>query len=90
VLSSFEKEIIKAKHAQKMTKEGELMVSSDSKRSQIKNKEMAFKKLDRLIAQAFTKKKPRKATQPSQAAKQKRLKDKKIQSEKKKWRQPPG
>ncbi|MEM7549560.1 MAG: alternative ribosome rescue aminoacyl-tRNA hydrolase ArfB [Bacteroidota bacterium] len=87
ILSDFQKEILKVKFDSKLTKEGALIVSCDSKRSQLKNKELAFKKLDRLLAKAFTKKKPRKKTQPSKAAKQERLKDKKQHAEKKKMRQ---
>ncbi len=89
VLSDVEKELIKAAHKSKLTKDGELIVTADGKRSQIKNKEIAFKKLDRLLAKAFIQKKNRKITTPSKAAKRKRLEEKKKHSEKKKWRQKP-
>ena len=89
VLTELQKELIKAANASKMTKDGELIVTSDGKRSQLKNKEIAFKKLDRLLAKAFVVKKKRKPTQPSKAAKRKRLDDKKKQSEKKQMRKKP-
>ncbi|WP_425391920.1 alternative ribosome rescue aminoacyl-tRNA hydrolase ArfB [Ekhidna sp.] len=89
VLSDLEKQMVRTAHSNKLTKEDELMVTADSKRSQLKNKEIAFKKLDRILAKAFTKKKKRKPTQPTKAAKRKRLESKKKHSEKKKWRQKP-
>ena len=70
----------------RLTKEGELILTADSKRSQLKNKEIAFQKLDRLLKKALFKKKARKTTKPSKAAKQKRLNNKKIHSEKKEMR----
>ncbi|WP_420577916.1 alternative ribosome rescue aminoacyl-tRNA hydrolase ArfB [Ekhidna sp.] len=89
VLNEDQKSVLKEKLSTKLTKEGELILSSDSARSQIKNKELAFKKLDRMLAKAFTKKKKRKPTQPTKASKRKRLESKKKQGEKKKWRQKP-
>ena len=70
----------------KLTKEGELVIQADNKRSQLQNKEVAHQKLDRLLAKVFTKKKARKATKPSKAAIQKRLTTKKKLSEKKESR----
>ncbi|NQZ78021.1 MAG: aminoacyl-tRNA hydrolase [Ekhidna sp.] len=87
LLSEMQKKILRASAKNKLTKEGDLIISCESKRSQIRNKEIAFKKLDKVIAKAFTKKKTRKATQPTKAAKLKRLTNKKIQSEKKRLRQ---
>lgn len=87
VLSEEEKTIIKEKLANQLTKDGELVISSESQRSQLKNKEIAFKKLDRLLAKAFFVPKPRKKTRPSKSAINKRITAKKQQGEKKKWRQ---
>jgi ribosome-associated protein len=87
LLSELEKAIIKAKYANNLSSSGELQVSADSKRSQLRNREIALKKLDRLLAKAFLKKKKRIPTQPSKAAKQERLKSKKVHGEKKKLRQ---
>jgi len=86
IVNDLQKELIKAANSSKITKDGYLIISADGKRSQIKNKEIAFKKLDRILARTFTKKKPRKATQPSKAAKKKRLDDKRKHSEKKELR----
>jgi len=89
VLSELEKQMVRTANQNKLTKEDELIVTSDGKRSQIKNKEIAFKKLDRLLAKAFLVKKKRKPTQPSNVAKKRRLDEKKRHGEKKKWRQKP-
>ncbi len=87
LLNENEKKILSEKYANKLTNEGELIVNADSQRSQIKNKEIAFKKLDRLLTQAFITRKKRKATKPTKAAVDKRIKGKKLLSEKKKLRQ---
>ena len=86
VLTDLQKEMIRAALGNHFTNEGALMISADSKRSQLKNKEIAFKKLDRLLAKAFVKKKPRIPSQPSKASKRKRLDTKKKHSEKKEMR----
>lgn len=87
ILTEDQKSLLKEKLASKLTKDGEVIVSADSARSQIKNKELAFKKLDRMFTKAFDRKKLRKDTQPTKASKKKRLDSKKKQGEKKKWRQ---
>jgi len=89
LLTDEEKETLLTYHSSKLTKEGELVVTCEAHRSQVRNKELAFTKLDRLITKAFHKAKPRTPTKPSKAAKAKRLNQKKQRSEKKKWRQKP-
>ena len=86
VISDLQKEMIRLANRRSINQEDELIVSADSKRSQLNNKKIAFKKLDRLLAKAFLKKKARIATQPSKAAKLKRLTSKKKHSEKKEMR----
>ena len=85
-LTDIQKELVIAANAAKISKKGDLIVSCDTKRSQVKNKEIAFKKLDRLLARAFMKKKVRKPTQPTKASKKKRLDQKKRHGEKKEMR----
>ncbi|MEM6642657.1 MAG: alternative ribosome rescue aminoacyl-tRNA hydrolase ArfB [Bacteroidota bacterium] len=85
-ISELQKQMIRAANVSKVTKDDELIVSADSKRSQLRNKELAFKKLDKILARAFRKKKVRKPTTPSKAAKQKRLSSKKKHGEKKELR----
>jgi ribosome-associated protein len=81
-----EKEVIQHKLASHITKEGVLQVTSQEARSQLQNKEGVVQKLEHLLIKAFAKKKARKPTKPSKAAKQKRIQQKKLRGEKKKWR----
>ncbi len=85
-LGDEKKQQLISKLATKLTKEGDLIITSTASRSQLKNKELALKKLDRLLAMAFETKKKRKPTQPTRAAQQKRLNNKRKHSEKKEMR----
>jgi ribosome-associated protein len=80
------KEKLLEKLKNKLTLEGKLIVVSQAARSQLENKEIAKKKLHKILENALKEKKPRKATKPSKAAKEKRLKEKKMASEIKKLR----
>ncbi|WP_339792264.1 alternative ribosome rescue aminoacyl-tRNA hydrolase ArfB [uncultured Imperialibacter sp.] len=86
IISDEQKAILLSKLANKLTKEGELLLSSHESRSQLKNKEEVIRKLSSLIQQAFERKKARKTTKPGKAAVQRRIDAKKKLSEKKKWR----
>jgi ribosome-associated protein len=86
VLNDEEKEMIRTALKSKITKNDEVLISADSQRSQLRNKELAFKKLDRLLVKTFSKKKKRIATKPSKAAKKKRLEEKKKLGAKKELR----
>ncbi|HEU5290888.1 MAG TPA: alternative ribosome rescue aminoacyl-tRNA hydrolase ArfB [Cyclobacteriaceae bacterium] len=86
-LSAEEKEAILQKLRSKLTTSGVLVLTSQDSRSQLENKQSVMAKLDRLLAKAFERTKPRKATKPSKSSVQKRIKSKKQHSEKKKWRQ---
>ena len=86
-LNDAEKETVLDKLAIKITREGVLILSAQDNRSQMMNKEAVLLKFNRLLEKAFVKKKRRKATKPSYAAVKKRLNEKKMHSEKKKWRQ---
>ena len=83
LLNDIQKRLVLTSHKNKLTRNGELVVVSENKRSQLRNKEIALKKLERLLAQAFIKKKRRVPTRPSKAAKRQRLLNKKKQAEKK-------
>jgi len=85
-LSEEQRELLLRKLSTKLTKEGVLLISSHESRSQSENKELVVKRLEKLIAWAFTRAKPRKSTKPSKAAIQKRIDSKKRLSEKKKLR----
>jgi ribosome-associated protein len=86
LLSSEEKEIILLKLAKKINSEGELILVAQADRSQFNNKEKVVDKFYTLLAKALTPVKKRKSTRPPRAAKEKRLEEKQIQSEKKERR----
>jgi len=83
LLTSAEKEILAEKLASKINAAGELVLVSQSERSQLKNKERVTDKFYTLITKALTPRKRRKATRPSQASREERLETKRRQSEKK-------
>lgn len=85
-LTEDEKSRLREKIGSQLTSDGSLIITADSHKSQLKNKELAFKKLDRILTKAFFVPKPRKKTKPSKSAIDKRIKAKKEHSEKKKWR----
>ena len=87
ILNADQKEIVFKKLASRITTEGVLMITSQDKRSQLENKAAVLSKLDQLLIKAFAPTKLRKATKPTKAAKHKRIKTKKLHSEKKQWRQ---
>lgn len=86
ILSEEEKINLLSKLGSHLTRQGELVLSSQSSRSQSENRLIVKEKLDTILRKAFTKRKSRKATKPSRTAVEKRLKGKQRQSEKKKWR----
>lgn len=90
VLTPEEREVILKKLHSKITTEGVLVISSQDSRSQLQNKEAVIAKLEAAFVKAFEKKKARKATKPSKSAMQDRIRKKKQQGEKKKWRQRPA
>jgi ribosome-associated protein len=86
-LTEIEKSKLVAFLGSKLTKEGDLIITAEEKRSQLRNKELVIQKLKILLERAFAKRKKRRATTPTKAAVRKRLNSKKKHAEKKKWRQ---
>ena len=70
----------------KLTENGNLIIVSREHRSQSQNRRVALDKLISLLQQAAKKPKHRTPTRPSQASVEKRLRNKRLQSEKKKSR----
>ena len=89
VLTDEEKIIIQGFYSNQITNDGDIITSCETHRSQLKNKELAFKKMDRLLKIPFIKPKARKKTKPSKSAIQKRLSEKKMNAKKKQQRQKP-
>ncbi|WP_372917331.1 alternative ribosome rescue aminoacyl-tRNA hydrolase ArfB [Salegentibacter sp.] len=88
-LSEEEKTRIQNKLGRKITGAGELVIQSEVSRSQHKNKEDVIQRFLNMIREALKRRKTRKKTKPSRAAREKRLKKKKIQAEKKAGRKSP-
>lgn len=86
LLSDEQKNKIIIKLANRINKEGYFQIISQTERSQLANKEKTIKKFYELIAKAFKPVKKRLKTKPSKASKEKRIKSKKIVSEKKSLR----
>ncbi len=63
-----------------------MIIVSRVHRSQVQNRQVALDKLISLLQQAVKKPKRRKKTRPSRASVEKRLRNKRLQSEKKKSR----
>jgi ribosome-associated protein len=85
--SDEEKEKIKKSLTNRINKEGDLIVVSEEERSQLQNKIIALEKLNEIIREALKIEEERIPTKPSKAIKEKRLKEKKLISAKKKLRQ---
>jgi len=85
-LSDEQKTIVLQKLSNRINAEGELVVRSQTFRTQLENKEEAIRKINELIEGALKKKKLRIATKPSKAAKEKRIESKKRTSEAKQGR----
>jgi len=86
LLTDQEKELILEKLAARINSAGELIVVSQSERTQLQNKEKVIEKFYALITRALTPRKQRKPTRPSVASKEARLEEKRQQGEKKERR----
>jgi ribosome-associated protein len=72
-----EKKLLQERLFKKINADGFLLVKSQAGRTQLGNKEDVVKKMNDLVNKALIKPKPRKATKPSKAAKEKRIEVKK-------------
>lgn len=81
LLTAEQKELLTQKLSNKITSEGLLQVKSQTKRTQLANKELVIKKMNLLINEALIKPKKRKPTKPSAAAKEMRIVSKKRKGE---------
>ena len=85
-LSDDQRSKLMIKLANLINNEGELVLTAQETRSQVKNKEDVIRKLEVLIKNAFVIQKTRKRTKPTKASVKKRLNNKKKLSDKKKLR----
>jgi ribosome-associated protein len=79
-LSEIEKEKLSARLKNKITLKGDLLITSQSERTQLLNKQKAVEKFYKLICSALKDKPERKATAPTVASDRERLKKKKKRS----------
>ncbi|MEJ7646340.1 MAG: alternative ribosome rescue aminoacyl-tRNA hydrolase ArfB [Chryseolinea sp.] len=84
-----EKQLLLTKLANHLTKDGVLVIHAKESRSQLQNKEDVITKLNAIFDKAQATIKPRKKSRPSKTTKEKRIQSKKLNAEKKKWRQKP-
>lgn len=89
ILSEEQKEFLLKKLANKLTNEGVLILTHQTERSQLANKDRVIQKFDRLIREAFIVPRHRRATRPTLASKRRRIQTKKQRSETKKMRRKP-
>lgn len=73
----------------RMTKEGEILLTSSETRSQDTNRQLAIERLGNLLENALARRKRRRRTRPTRASKERRLRQKKHRGEKKRLRQRP-
>lgn len=81
LLSEEEKMVIRKKLKNRLNHKGHLSVTTDSKRSQLENKEVAVKLLHQLVKKSLEKQKLRIATKPTTASKKKHREQKAFKSE---------
>ncbi len=74
------------RYANRINQEGELIVSSSRFRDQGRNTADCLEKLRSWLQKAAEKPRPRRPTKPSRAARERRLKEKRFQSQKKEGR----
>lgn len=86
LLTAIQKERIFLKLRNRISQEGNLIISNSESRSQLKNKELVTQQLYSIIQKALLVNKKRKPSKPSKAANAKRLLKKKRLSEKKSLR----
>jgi ribosome-associated protein len=88
-LNEVEKELIKNALTNRMNIQGDIRLSCDTSRSQLKNKELVFNRLIDMLESALIVDKPRKKTHMPASVNRKRLDSKGKRSEIKKFRRRP-
>ncbi len=88
-LSAAESAMAAERLATRLTTSGELVVQSDEERDQVRNRALALARLFSLIAAAARLPKPRKATKPTRASRERRLASKRSRSVSKELRRRP-
>lgn len=85
-LTDFQKTRLREQCRNQLDAGGQLLLTSQESRDQTRNLELCRQKLKTLVLKALVVPKRRKATKPSRGAKERRLKEKRINSDKKRTR----
>lgn len=88
-LTSDQRALVLERLGHRLTEDGMLRLVAGTTRSQAQNKEETIERFRMLLARALTPVKRRKPTRPGRAAKERRLAQKRQQSERKARRRPP-
>ncbi len=88
-LNEYEKQKLTAFFETRLTNEGILILASDESRSQFRNKALVTKRFLELVNEGLKEEKKRIPTRVPRKAKKRRLKNKRINAEKKTNRKPP-
>ena len=83
LLSDEQKQTLLQKLASRLTQEGELLVTAQEDRSQLRNRETALLKFHQLLVKTLHRPKTRRPTKPGKGAVRKRLESKKKHGDKK-------
>jgi ribosome-associated protein len=75
--------------AGRINRQGELVLTCDTRRSQHRNRQEVIQRLGQLVRRAVAPRRRRVPTVPSAEARERRLRDKRIQAERKRRRQRP-
>ena len=87
-LSEADRALLRVKLASRLTVAGELVVTSDRTRDQVRNREDARAKLVELVSAALQRPKRRKPTRPTRSSRERRLSGKKRRGDVKRGRGP--
>ena len=85
-LTEPERARVRKKLASRLTESGDLILASDTHRSQRRNREEVTERLAAMLREALIPPKPRKKTKPTRASREKRLDEKRKKSRTKKDR----
>lgn len=81
LLNEDERTVLIEKLADKLTSEGTVQIVAQTERSQLANKEIAFKKMYQLLNKCFVVRKKRMSTKPTKSSVEERLTSKKRDAE---------
>jgi ribosome-associated protein len=88
-LSGQELALLRERLAGRLTIAGELLVTADDERDQVRNRGTALERLEALIVSAARIPKTRRPTKPTRGSRERRLSSKRVRSSSKQLRKPP-